>query len=42
MDVLVVPFIPFVKQPFSHKETFGKNNLNLSFKGISLPSIGDL
>ena len=41
IDVLVVPLIPLVEQPFSHKETLGKNNLNLSFKGISLPSIGD-
>ena len=42
IEVFVVVFIPFVKQPLSHKETLGKNNLNLSFKGMSLPSMGDL
>ncbi len=42
IEVFVVEFIPLVKQPLSHKETLGKNNLNLSFKGISLPSMGDL
>jgi hypothetical protein len=42
IDVFIFVFIPFVIQPFSHKEILGKNNLNLSFKGISFPSIGDL
>jgi len=37
-----VAFIPLIEQPLSHKETLGKNKLNLSFKGISFPSIGDL
>ena len=31
-----------MEHPASHKETLGKNNLNLSFKGISFPLIGDL
>ena len=42
IDVYVVALIPFAVQPLSHKDTLGKNNLNLSFKGRSLPSIGDL
>ena len=42
IEALVVIFIPLIEHPLSHKDALGKNNLNLSFKGISLPSIGDL
>ena len=42
IDVFVVVLIPLMEHPASHKETLGKNNLNLSLKGISFPLIGDL
>ena len=41
IDSIVFKSTPLLKHPLSHRETFGKNNWSLNFKGISL-LFGDL